>query len=508
MSVRPPPPDSEGYTQDLPAGLKIDLAYWDDLHNHWVFTDLTDRIAQAMLQKLNLNDPGWNAFTSEMKFVLQRLLETNYKAQVTGTNYDTIYWKVRAQIYKALADNLSGIADVSGVWDYSLNLADSGDYFAQLARKAPGSTLGAMSFIPDPGDGDILRLKYVTHGNYVKFTVRMNLLGEILNPLSVFSGGPSFTVTFDTVTTVDIQLPHHHSQGIPLLAASVKNTGADIHAENADGWMVKAVNSMIRAVGGTGFFTPVQRAMDDSQTNIMGAIQGAMRDLNELITKAAFDKAKYHVDWGEDPDQGYVVMDFTVDPWRQFNVSINRIQENFQGIPNSGTVKTWAKIGFEAASTSQVPGGAEELQDCFDGDPSVFRYYNYGLRYETIHVVIHREVTLQPIRGKLERGSDGSYYVHWDDGEIDNLGPDFDINQVPPGGLVKFILPPVQGGTARQFDLLVDYATGAVTARIDQTQISGTVGQQIHIPGDTSKPTIWPDVWLTIEVEGTRTPTL
>jgi hypothetical protein len=512
MSTRPPTPDSEGYTQDMPEGLQIKLTYWNDLANHWVFNDITSAVAQAILQKL-LGDPNWNAFTNQMQFVLQRLLAISYKAQVTGTNYDNIYWKVRDKINQELADNLSAIADVSGVWDYSLNLADTGDYFAQLATKASGGI-----FTSNPINGDVLLLKYITHGNYVKFTVALNTLGQviaqIIDPVSVFTGPPSFTVTFDTVTRIAIQLPHSYTQGIHLLSASVQNAAADIHPENAEAWMIKAANSLVRSVGGTGIFVPLQRAMDNSQRDLAGSLQGTMDIISQFITKATFNKAKYHVDWGEDPNQGFVVMDFTIAPWRQFKLGIDRIQENFHGVPNSGTVKTWAKVSFEAGSTMQVLGGSgEDLQDCFEGDPPAFRYYPYGIRYVTIHVLIHRSVTPESIHGRVERGNDGSYYVHWENGEIENLGPDFDLNQVPLGarcgdGLCKLVWPPVRTGTARKFDLHVDYATQSISGLIDQTQVSGINGQQIHIPGNASKPEIWPDVWLTISMEGTRTPML
>src|SRR5262249_4885356 len=62
------------------------------------------------------------------------------------------------------------------------------------------------------------------------------------------------------------------------------------------------------------------------------------------------------------------------------------------------------------------------------------------------------------------------------------------------------IAPPVPGGLARKFDLVIDYAFQVVVGYAGWTPISGKAGEQIHIPGDGSNP----DVWLTIDLQGTR----
>jgi hypothetical protein len=295
----------------------------------------------------------------------------------------------------------------------------------------------------------------------------------------------------------------------------VQNSATDVHSENAFAWELKAVNALfLRSAGAPGIFVPVQRQMDRTQRNLTSSFQGMLKPLADQLTTAAFDRARYHVDWGEEgKDNGFVVASFTIDPWRQFWISIDRIQENFQFPPDSGTVKTWARVQFEEGGTRQVRGGDRApFQDCFVGDPPVFQYYKHGLRYVVVHVLIHRAVMPQTIHGRIERRDDG-YYVHWENGEVDYLGPDFDIDQVPPGSrdgdeLVRLVWPPVHAGTARQFDLRVDYAMQTISTRIDGNEITAVNGEQIHIPGDSSRPENWPDVWLTVRVDGSRTPKL
>jgi hypothetical protein len=487
-----PKPDSEGYTRDTPAGLTLQQTNWDDFQNNWNnggngrqdITKLVQLGIENELHKDKNYDASKDPFANGMDHVLQQLVSINYKDQVTGDNLAALSDKIQKNLRDQIKSNLGDIANTDTAWGYSLSLSTDGDFSAQLASQDSSG-----KFLSNPTSGDVILLKYVTHGNYVKFTVGLNFGGQLLDPFYIFSGGPSFTVTFDTVTTVALKLPHRSGQGMQILSATVHASGSELHAENADAFVVKSMNFVIQHSGANqlvgDFFAPAQRAFDNLQLDLKDKVQGKLQQANTLfVGQAKFDQADYHVDW----NTGTVVMNFTENPWRQVQVNINDLQENFHATPEQGgMVHTFAKV--------QIGAGQKPAE--YDGLP-IYRYYPDGTRMVTVHVEIWRQITPKTIHGHIVE-ENGKWYIKYDDGTSAYL-PNFNQDDPRPRIIDKLVAPPVRGGLVETIDLQVDYAFQSVTGIVGTTVISAKAGDKIHIPGDSSLP----DVWLTINLEGTR----
>ncbi len=539
----PPVPDSERFTQDAPTGVTLRVTCWDDFkdvpgHGELATKDITflvhSQIEQAQKSQTNYSQ-STDPFV-HMHHVFKRLLDIGYLAQVTGSNLDTLYWSVHEQVHQALTN--VPLADTDGVFGYSLSVShaenpedSSGDFFAQLASQVENPGSAGPVFVRDDG-GDVLLLKYVTHGNQVKFDLTLNFGGQVGaqldDPFSVITGPPSFTIKFDIVTRIALRLPHRSADGIKVLSETFQTAAADVHAQNAEAWLIKAVSSsLVRFFGGTGTLVPVQRALDSHRpTDISGSIQKSLDQISQRLTSLLpFDQAEYQIDWSEaDGLNATVVMRFIANPWRQIDVSIDRIQENFVVDPNAGTVATSAKVRI---------GDNGSLND-YEGFPEI-RIFRDGTRFTTIHVDIWRRALPRIIAGHLKE-ENGSWKVYYDDGSSQDLGVDFDPRQVPPMGPTKSVDSPVPSGLARTFNLRVDYAMRTIAGTVDGMPIAGTEGQSIRIPGSRDwrggirqlggLPGEWiagdwrghtqeahtagnpprPDVWLTVAMRGTRTP--
>ncbi len=313
-----------------------------------------------------------------------------------------------------------------------------------------------------------------------------------------------------------------------MLSAAFQTAAADVHAENAEAWLIKAVSSsLVRFFGGIGTLVPVQRALDSHRpTDISGSIQKSLDQISQRLSSLLpFEQAEYQIDWGEaDGLNATVVMRFIANPWRQIDVSIDRIQENFAVDPNAGTVATSAKVRI---------GDNGSLND-YQGFPEI-RIFRDGTIFTTSHVEIWRRALPRIIAGHLKE-ENGSWKVYYDEGSSQDLGVEFDPRQVPPMGPTKSVDLPVPSGLARTFNLRVDYAMRTIAGTVDGMPIAGTEGQSIRIPGSRDwrggirqlggLPGEWitgdwrghtqeahtagnpprPDVWLTVAMHGTRTP--
>jgi hypothetical protein len=465
--------DSEGYVLGSPAGMDTRLGYFDDFQNKWIDPSSMDITGKVYLQLLPYIPSG-----SNMQTFLHAMLDTFYPAQVTGTNYQNLFYDTRTQINTEV-DKYFGWAGGS-VGNFSLTLSPTGDYFAQLASKDRFGNLYS-----NPNGGDILRLKYVTHGNSAYVQINPNFAG-LLDPVYFLSGGPSFTVNFDLVTRIDIQLPHASGQAFKVLSAGVQAANIYDSGDDLDGAIADAIPPVHKAI---------IKSVADFHMDLGDKVTNALAPINDVLSKQlsfTFDQVNYHV------DSGLLYMDMIQNPWRQFQLTLDKVDYNSidpEWLP-------YVKDHIEVQMTGGPPPTAvyQYLQPLSSntpipinfGDGPVVWYYGYGMRNSTIHVNLVQNVTPKTITGHLDPSNPS--LVDWSDGTQTQAQ-----ESVPPGGYVKFIIPNLPKGQVLSFDLNMDYAWQAIVGRANGA-ISARNGQQIYIPGNSSMP----GMYLTITMDGTR----
>jgi hypothetical protein len=472
--------DNEGYTRDTPDGITVLVHWWEDYPNAW--NKDIDKTTAIQI-KYAIDHQADKDFTAEkdplyggLGGVLKRLLVINYKKQVTGANHDYL----ASSIQRAIDDKLRSLSAVAeGSSEIHLSLSQEGEFFAQLSSRDQGGNL-----FSDP-NGDILRLKYVTHGNYLKFTVDRTLLGslidQLLDPFAVFNeGGPAFTVTFNTVTKIDVQLPHNSRQGLQILSSVIKLAGAVVTDENED------ASKLINYVQ-----VPIRQAVNDYQTDITGTIQKSLQGFSQLLLQSKFDEAAYHV------NNDKLVMEFTQHPQRNFLVTIYYIDQQDKFL---GKVRNYAKvrIGLGQLPTEALLG----VTPLWEGYIPIGRSYSEGIRNLVISLQEWRQIINKPVKGHLVNAG-GHYYAYYDDGVITDLGRDFNPNDpFTPSPFPRWdASPPVKGGLVDDIFLYVDYALQTITGRNpDNSIFKVKAGQQIRIPDDKSTVAIW----FTVSMSGTR----
>jgi hypothetical protein len=471
--------DSDGYVEGKFTGLRFRVGYWDDFQNRWMDPSLPKNDKTWAFAALNLKFPGND--TAEAGTVFKQMMDDYYIDQTTGTNLDSLNNGIKVNIVEAINNHLNGHGYWAWLNDYNSSFATSGDYYAQLASKGKGGTFTADD------NGDILRIKYVTHNNWVEFGIDPNF-GGLLDPgYFFFTTGPKWTVSFDTVTTLDIQLPHRSGQGLRILSAQESQKNINVNEDNLDAWAVDGFvpslkNEIAQNVAGT-------------TMNLVDTLRGAVGQINGFLSspqRFQYNQANYHVDWSAD---GTLYMDFLAKPWRTVSVSLDNIHDTIVGDPRY--VHTEIKV--------QIGNGP--LQDFNVGDPPIFQDFE-GMRYTTVHVEVWQRAT--PIYGHLNgNGTE----ILWDDGGVTSIDPN---TPTPPGGFMKF--PDVPTGRLESVTLDVDYAWQAATGWIGGrwqwyreggryfsrwvggTGVSAQSGEQLHIPGVGGAP----DLDLTVTMDGTR----
>jgi hypothetical protein len=465
--------DSEGYVLGSPAGMDTRLGYFDDFQNKWIDPSTKDITGLVYLQLLPYIPSG-----SNMQTFLHAMLDTFYPAQVTGTNYQNLFYNTRTQVNTEV-DKYFGWAGGS-VGNFSLTLSPTGDYFAQLASKDRFGNLYS-----NPTGGDILRLKYVTHGNSAYVQINPNFAG-LLDPVYFITGGPSFTVNFDLVTRIDIQLPHASGQGFKVLSAGIQAANIFDSGDDLDGAIVDAIPPVHKAI---------IKSVADFHMDLGTKVTNALSPINDVLAKQlsfTFDQVNYHV------DSGLLYMDMIQNPWRQFQITLDKFDYN--GIDPEWLPYVKDHIEVQAIGGPPPTGVSQDLQSLSAntpipanfGDGPVVWYYGYGMRNTTIHINLVQYVTPKTITGHLDPSNPS--LVDWSDGTQTSVqGGD------PPGGFVKFIIPNLPKGQVLSFDLNMDYAWQAIVGRANGA-ISAKNGQQIYIPGNSSMP----GMYLTITMDGTR----
>ena len=440
--------DSEGYIPDRPLGAYVQFNRWLDYQSVWKEDTITFLIEMAY-RDAHKNDPHYNDEEDPMfeglRHLFVRMVQINYKNKVTGPNLQALEDELRHNIAKAGSVPL---VDVQGIYDISLFLNPLGDYFGQLAKRLPSG-----GFQTDMR-GDILRLKFVTHGNYVKFTISLDFAGQlagasapVVGPGVFFSGDPSFTVTFDTVTTIDLQLPHRSADGFQVVQAIVRAVGAEVHSENLSG------NVFLDVVNG-----PIARGVNGWQTDLSTTVNNALQPMKEqLNNQAKFDQAEYFLDGNA------VRMRLTQNPYRDFLLQIDYIADLF---PGSVRNRIMAQVG--------VPGTFAEVQLGLFGGVEAYipvgRHYPDGTRTILVEIQIWRDFIHTTVGGSLVNFGD-HYYIYYLDGSTLDLGPNFNPHDPGSAELLKGLIPrhnpapPGKSGLNRTIYLVVDYALEYITGR-------------------------------------------
>jgi hypothetical protein len=475
LTVMDDPIDSEGYVLGSPAAFDFRLGYFDDFQNTWIDPSTKDVSAQIYLA-LQQHLPQGTAGYSMQTFV-RDMLNNFYPSQVTGTNYQNLFNDTKAQINSEV-DKYFGWAGGS-LGNFSLTLSQTGDYFAQLASK---DRFG--NFSSTPSGGDILRLKYVTHGNSAYVQINPNFAG-LLDPVYFVTGGPSFTVNFDLVTRIDIQLPHGSGGVFRVLSAGIQAANIYNSGDNVDGTIADAIPPIHNGI---------RKAVADFHIDLGAKVTNSLAPVNDVLSNQlnfTFDHVNYHV------DSGLLYMDMIQTPWRRFQISLDKfdynampgeclpyVKDHIEVQAIGGPTPTTIGQGFQSFSANTP------IPINFGDSPVVWNYN--GMRYNGIHVNLVQYVTPKTIRGHLDPSNPS--LVDWSDGTQSQAQ-----DPPPPGGYVKFIIPNLPKGQVLSFDLDMDYAWQAIVGYANGS-ISAWNGQQIYIPGNSSMP----GIYLTITMDGTR----
>jgi hypothetical protein len=352
-----------------------------------------------------------------------------------------------------------------------------GEFSAQLASLIP-----AGGYARDD-NGDILRLKFVTHGNSLRFTINVDVLGGLLDPISVFSGGPAFSVYFDTVINIDLQLPHKSTDGIRLISARMRNAGVSIHPENGDADFIAG------QVAG-----PIQNSMNAAQTDLSGQFGPKIQSLSPLLAQNEFDQAVYS---NSGPT---LLMKAIQHPYRNFEITIDYVENLSQG-----------RVEPHVATEIGLPGIPKELTlnpfPEFHGIQPVSKHFADGTRYLIIEIQISRQFIHTVVGGVIVKLGDHTY-IRYDDGTMTDLGVGFNASDPASAELLKGLLPkrnpspPGKAGLVRVLYLHVDYGLTSIIGRYNGISLfKALTGQQIRVPGDNV--TI-PTIWFTVSMTGTR----
>jgi hypothetical protein len=519
--------DPDGYTRNSPVSIQFMVVDWEDCLNKWNpldQQDFTEKIFVAYQTQHGANyikthpgyDPSNDPMMQDKRGVnfLRNLMQMNYQDRVTGKNLEELSTGkdgVRETIRKKLSE-IGDTVETDRTPDYNIALTTVGEYWGQLASLVPGVPL---AYKPDP-NGDVLRLKYITHGNVVTFGAALNFGGQVLfgviDPFSaVTSDEASFWVTFDTTATVDLRLPHNYRETLQVLSAVVHLSGATLYPGNYTATYV------IDAARGA-----IENGVNGYKKDFTQDLQGSLQDVDSLISDGvrmgfltAFDQAEYSVD-ASDPTNPTLIAKFIQHPSREYDVHVDRLEGQFSRGPVQNYVTVQIGKGEPATEVIEAP---------FYNYQSVVRTYaptappeptfGDGSRTVVIQLDVLRRIVQKKVRGQF-KNEGGDWHVIYEDGVDIDLGPNFNPNDpMAKQLLVRFDrpLPGIKQGLLETNEIFVDYATQYVYGRYPDNSIykvkATAVAAQppmsayaagVSIPGTKDIP----QVQFTITMSGTR----
>jgi hypothetical protein len=521
--------DQDGYTRDSPTSLRLMVLDWEDCTNTWNPPDQREKTGILELYYLfrkpgspagneyQAAHPGYDPSKDPLfnpgggTDFLSNLVHVAYQDRVTGANLDELSTGnngIRETIRQELG-KIGDLVETDRIPDYSVALTTIGEYWGQLASRVPGIP---QAYNPDP-NGDVLRLKYITHGNRVTFGAALNfgaqLLEGLIDPVdAVGSDEADFEVTFDATATVDLQLPRNYTQNLQVLSAVVHLSGAAVYPANATALYV------VDPVSGA-----IENGVNGFKMDVTQGVQGSLQDFGKLISDnlAAFDQAEYSIDTSE-AGNPTLKCEFIQHPSREYDVHIDHLDGQFSRGPVENYVTVQIGTGEPAIEVIEAPPDNYEtvVRTYAPTNPPPPQHWD-GSQTVVITLNVLRRIVQRPFNGQFE-DEGGIWYVVFDDGTPSvRLPPDFDGNDpMARQAVVQELHPPITGlkrGLLETNEIFVNYATRYVYGRypdnliyiiqaalVDAQPPMTAYAAQVTIPGTKDVP----QVQFTITMSGTR----